>query len=154
MEKLFQILNKQVDQATTYEQFKESIAKMDEAIQSDKDFLNRIRDLNTEFSSRYYAEQTLLTNFKESIQDKLILPELQKEAISKLEKFLSTLSSEDLGILMEIGIDPSDTAENLQIQINAAKKLINPDDLTVMLDVRADIGTDKIEVILLIISNP
>lgn len=140
-----EILNKQVDQATTYEQFKESIAKMDEAIQSDKDFLNRIRDLNTEFSSRYYAEQTLLTNFKESIQDKLILPELQEKAISKLEKFLSTLSSEDLGILMEIGISPQDSAETLQIQINAAKKLINPDDLTVMLDVRADIGTDKIE---------
>lgn len=139
-----EILNKQVDQATTYEQFKESIAKMDEAIQSDKDFLNRIRDLNTEFSSRYYAEQTLLTNFKESIQDKLILPELQEEAVSKLEKFLSTLSSEDLGILMEIGISPQDSAETLQTQIDAAKKLINPDDLTIMLDVRADIGTNKI----------
>lgn len=125
-------LEQKADKAETYQDFKEILDNMSPQFENDKDFLKRVREIGSEYGARYSTEQSLLN-------------QMTTEQKGEIETFIEQLSSEDLGILMEIGIDPSDTAKTLQTQINAAKKLINPDDLTVMLDVRADIGTDKIE---------
>lgn len=124
-------LEQKADTAETYQDFKEILDNMSQQFENDKDFLKRVREIGSEYGARYSAEQSLLK-------------QMTTEQKEEIETFVEQLSSEDLGILMEIGINPRDSAETLEMQIKAAKKLINPDDLSIMLDVRSNIGTDKI----------
>lgn len=135
------ILNAQKEQAAyssgifkadSYEDFTQRVEKMKTSLkelgltekEADKAAEDYIAKMSDEYAIRYKALTKLQEKFKDS---------------ASIKSLLSELSNEDLSILLSVGVNGEETSEQLKAIINAAKKDLSEDDLSVTFSVREKI---------------
>lgn len=126
---LFQILDKNLDSATSYEEYSKILKQIQNEMSIDStEFYSLVEGLGTEYSSIYAAAERL----KEKTTDE------------KVKEKIDSLSKEDLAIVAALDIDEKTSVENIENAISAVKEQIKSEDLNVIATIRAEVGTDDL----------
>lgn len=126
-----------IDSVTSFIDYEQKMNKIREDFKdiTDEDFLTYVDELGTEYSQLYSAQERLLSPFENSDNK-------EKEEI---KKWVKSLSPKELGIMRQIEFNGDETLKQMQTILKASKSQLSTEDTTVLIDIRADIGSDKLK---------